>query len=67
MTPAAAKPILGVPAAAERSPTFEARYEDHVLLFQGIVVGDFMELALVFLTMAVCFILMVVFGAWWAR
>jgi len=56
-----------MPAAAERSPTFEARYEDHVLLFQGIVVGDFMELALVFLTMAVCFVLMVVFGAWWAR
>lgn len=31
------------------------------------VVGDFMELAAVFLTMAFSFIVMVVLGKWWAR
>ncbi len=37
------------------------------LAFHGIVVGDFMELAFVFITTAVCLIALVIFGAWWAR
>lgn len=36
-------------------------------MFEGIVVGDFMELALVFITVAVSLALMVLFGRWWAR
>jgi hypothetical protein len=33
----------------------------------GIFSADFMEFALVFITMAVSFIIMVVLGNWWAR
>lgn len=36
-------------------------------MFEGIVVGDFMELALVFVTVVVSLAIMVAFGAWWAR
>jgi hypothetical protein len=36
-------------------------------VFTGTEVGDFMELALVFATVAATLGLMVVFGAWWYR
>jgi len=36
-------------------------------LFVGITVGDFMELALVAVTVLFSLGLMVVFGAWWSR
>ncbi len=38
-----------------------------MLLFSGYVGSDFMELAFVFITTAVCLIAMVLFGAWWER
>ena len=37
------------------------------VVFTGTEVGDFMELALVFATVAATLGLMVVFGAWWYR
>ncbi len=36
-------------------------------MFEGIVVGDFMELALVFVTVVVSLGLIVLLGRWWAR
>jgi hypothetical protein len=36
-------------------------------VFEGIVVGEFLELALVFITVVVSLGLMVLFGRWWAR
>lgn len=36
-------------------------------MFEGIVVGDFLELALVFITVVVSLALMLLFGRWWAR
>jgi hypothetical protein len=36
-------------------------------MFEGVVVGDFLELALVFITVVVSLALMVLFGKWWAR
>jgi hypothetical protein len=36
-------------------------------VFEGIVVGEFMELAVVFITVVASLAIMVVLGNWWAR
>jgi hypothetical protein len=36
-------------------------------VFEGVVVGEFMELALVFITVVVSLAIMVILGNWWAR
>lgn len=36
-------------------------------MFEGVVVGEFMELAVVFITVVVSLAIMVVLGNWWAR
>jgi hypothetical protein len=36
-------------------------------VFEGVVVGEFMELAVVFITVVASLAIMVVLGNWWAR